>query len=196
MINLLDPEDLRQLRAARLNVKLFRFVTLSLIVVLGVGAVYGAGFWLALRDRAEATTKHQESEQQLAKYTDVASKATAYRQDLTIAKQILGNGMTFSTFLTDLGALMPPNTIVANLSVSTKTSGGQKAGTLSFLTRTKSYDDVLKIKQAFETSELFSDVKIVSTSVPEKPADQGIAERYPYEATFSVTVNALKGATK
>lgn len=196
MINLLDPEDLRQLRAARLNVKLFRFATLSLIVVLGVGAIYGAGFWLALRDRAETTAKHQESEQQLAKYTDTADKAKAYRQDLTIAKQILGGGMTFSTFLTDLGALMPPNTIVANLSVSTKTSGGQKAGTLSFLTRAKSYDDVLKIKQAFETSELFTDVKIVSTSVPEKPADQGIAERYPYEATFEVTINALKGAAK
>lgn len=196
MINLIDPEDRRQLRAARLNVKLFRFVVLSLIVILGVGAVYGTGFWLALSDRAEATTKHQESEEQLAHYADAASKAAAYRQDLTVAKQILGGGMTFSTFLTDLGALMPPNTIVANLSISTKTGGGQKTGALSFLTRAKSYDDVLKIKQAFETSELFSDVRIVSTSVPEKPADQGIAERYPYEATFEVTVNALKGATK
>lgn len=196
MINLLDPEELKQLRAARLNVKLFRFVTLSFIVILGVGVVYGAGFWLALNDRAAADNKYQASEQQLAQYKNVTDQATAYRQDLTIAKQILGGGMTFSTFLTDLGALMPPNTIVANLSISTKTGSSQKAGIVSFLTRAKGYDDVLKIKQAFETSELFSDVKIISTSVLEKPAEQGIAERYPYEATFEVTINALKGAIK
>lgn len=196
MINLLDPEDLKQLRAARLNVKLFRFATLSLIVVLGVGGIYGAGFWLALSDRAAADTKLQANEQQLAQYTAIADQATAYRQDLTIAKQILGGGMTFSTFLTDLGTLMPPNTIVASLSISTKTANGQKAGSISFLTRARSYDDVLKIKQAFENSDLFSDVKIMNTSVPEKPADQGIAERYPYEATFEVVVNALKGAKK
>lgn len=195
MINLLDPEEQRQLKAARLNVKLRRFVVLSLVVVLGVGVIYGTGFWLALNDRSVAEASHTTAEQELTQYAKDASEAAAYRQNLSTAKQILSNQMVFSDFLTSLGALMPPNTIIGNLSLSTKASAKTTAS-INFTTRAKSYDDVLKIKQAFETSTLFSDVQILNTNVPEKVDGTGIQAAYPYEATFQVVVNALKGTSK
>lgn len=193
MINLLDPEQQRQLKAARLNVRLLRFVTLSLIVVVGVGLVYGAGFWLAFDNRAAAETDYQAAEKELQQYAAVATEAANYRQNLATAKQILGSEMVFSSFLTDFGALMPPNTIVDSLSLSTETVAKAADTSVSITTRAKSYTDVLKIKQAFETSSLFSSVRIVNTSVPDKPETVGVMATYPYEATFEVIVNALKG---
>lgn len=193
MINLLDPEKQRQIKAARLNIKLRRFVALSLVVVIGVGIVYGAGFWIAYNERTAAKAEHTQSETELAKYKKIADEAKTYRQNLTTAKQILGTGMTFSTFLTDLGSIMPGNTIIDSFNVSVKRSGSQTPGTIDLATRGKSYGDILKTKQAFEDSKLFSNVKIIRTNVPEKIAERGIDATYPYEATFQVTINALKG---
>lgn len=196
MINLLDPEKQRQIKAARLNVKLRRFVALSLVVVVSVGVVYGAGFWIASNERISAKAEHTTSETELKKYQKVVNAAKVYRQNLTTAKQILSNGMTFSSFLTDLGSTLPANTIIDSLSVSVKRTGSQSPGTIELSTRGKSYDDILKTKHAFENSKILSSVKIIRTNVPEKPAEKGIAATYPYEATFQVTINALKGAPK
>lgn len=196
MINLIDPEQQRQFKAARLNVKLRRFVILSSVVVVCVSAVYGVGFWLALQERAAAGTNHNDAEQELTTYTKAASDAAVYRQNLATAKQILGSEMVFSDFLMNLGALMPANTIVESINLSTSKAKTDTSGTITFITRAKSYEDVLKIKQAFESSTLFSDVRIMNTSVPEKLGATGNQAVYPYEATFEVVVNALKGTAK
>lgn len=196
MINLLDPEQERQLRAGRLNVRLVRFFVLSLLIAVGVGSVYTAGFWLVTRDRDVAEQQQQAINQDLEGYTVLANSAKEYRQNLAVAKQILGNQMVFSTFLTDLGALMPTNTIVETLAISTASTSASTTGALSLATRAKNYDDVLNIKKAFETSALFSNVRIMKTSVPEKPDVGGIGAIYPYQATFEVVLNALKGTVK
>ena len=65
MINLLDPEQERQLRAGRLNVRLVRFFVLSLLIAVGVGSVYTAGFWLVTRDRDVAEQQQQAINQDL-----------------------------------------------------------------------------------------------------------------------------------
>ena len=196
MINLLNPEEQKQIRAARLNVRLVRFTLLSLVVAIGVVTIYGVGFWLARNDRSVAERENEISKTKLTKYEGVAKEAATYRQNLTTAGQILGTGMTFSKFLTDMGALMPANTILDGVNVSTNASGTKSTGIFNFVARAKSYNDILNIKSAFEHSSLLSDVKIVRTSVPDKPAEKGIAAAYPYEATLQVTVNALKGTTK
>lgn len=196
MINLLDPEQQRQLKAARLNVKLRRFVVLSSVVVLGVGVVYGVGFWLARSERAVAEANHQTAEQELSKYATTVTDAATYRQNLATAKQILGNEMVFSTFLTDLGSLMPQGTILDSINLSTDQASSQNKGAVTLATRAKSYDSVLKIKQAFEGSSLFSDVRILNTSVGDKTGASGNALTYPYTATFELVVNALKGSAK
>lgn len=195
MINLLDPEKQRQIKAARLNVKLRRFVVLSLVVVAGVGIVYGSGFWIAHNERSTAKADYTSSETELKKYRKIADAASVYRQNLATAKQILNNGMVFSTFLTDLGATMPSNTIIESLNITVNQPGSQNPGTINLITRGKSYGDILRTKQAFENSKILSSIKIIKTNAPEKIAERGIEAIYPYEGSFQVTVNALKGAT-
>ncbi len=195
MINLLNPDDLAQLRAARLNVSLRRFAVLSGLIMAGVISIYGIGFWLAYQERTAVSLQHRSAQQELDQYKEVVDTAAAYRSNLKTAKQILGREMVFSTFLTDLGTLMPSGTIIENLSLST-TTASRTPGAVGFTARARSYDDVLRIKQALEDSELLSDVRIGSTSTPEERPSSGIESIYPYEANFEVVVNALKGTKK
>ena len=195
MINLLNPDDLTQLKAARLNVSLRRFAVLSALIMLGVASIFGIGFWLAYQDRSAVTRQHQSAQQELDKYKEAVDTAATYRSNLKTAKQILNREMVFSTFLTDLGALMPAGTIIEDLSLST-TTDSRTPGAINFTARAKSYDAVLLIKQSLESSKLLSDVRIGSTSTPEERPTSGIESTYPYEATFEVVVNALKGSAK
>ena len=54
MINLLSPSQKEQIRAARLNVQLRKYLLLSSFVTVAVLAVYGVGFYLVINDKEQA----------------------------------------------------------------------------------------------------------------------------------------------
>jgi hypothetical protein len=194
MINLLSRETKTELLAARRNVVLRRHLFLIGIVLLAVGAVYGYGFWRAAEERRIATESNETALRNLESYADTKKIAEQYRSDLTTAKQILGSEFMFSEFLIDTAGILPPNTILGNLTMTTKqaASATRKAGAMSLQARAKSYDDALKLKEALESSELFTDVKITSISRPDKLEGlKGINASYPYEISLDVVVTTL-----
>lgn len=188
MINLLNPEQQRQLRAARLNLHLLKFALLSIFIVIGVAGIYATGFWTVITSKASSEIEFSTAKKELDTYTATTQQAESYRQNLTVAKQIMGGEITFSSFLISLGTAMPSGTIIEQLSLSTHDITAKKADSIAIHTRAKSYADVLRIKQAFESSNLFSSVRIASTSTAALPDAKGIQAAYPYEARFEVFI--------
>ena len=196
MINLLNPEDIKQIRAARLNMQLRGFVMLTAVIALGVASIYGVGFWFASQERAVANEQHTAAQTKLKDYEVVKDEAANYRKNLAVAQAILAKEIIFSEFLTNTASILPPNTILSELNLSTKVaSGAKKLGSMSLQARAKSYNDVLRLKDSLEASPLFSDVRIAQANVLEKPATSGIEVSYPYEATYDVIVEQLAKAT-
>lgn len=197
MINLLNPGSISDIKSARFNVRLRRYMILIALIGLGIIGIYGAGFWFAHQEYAVANERHEKSEQELQHYAAVQKKIIDYRANLKIADKILNSGVVFSQFLTDTGNVMPANTILSNLTISTQTpSASQKPGSLVLEARTKSYDDALKLKESLTSSSLFSDVRIISVNVPEKRAASGIESVYPYQARYDVVINQLAGISR
>lgn len=193
MINLLSPESKRTIRAARLNVTLRRYFILTLLVFVGMAAIYGAGFYLVANEKAIAEKEKSAGELQLAQYAAATKQAEAYKANLAIVKQILSNEIVYSSFLTSTAAALPSNTILSNLTLTTTLQPGAKPGATVLEARAKSYNDVLNLKEFLDKSGIFTDVSIVSTNRPEDISKlTGIQRQYPFEVTLNVTINTKK----
>lgn len=196
MINLLNPQDLEQLRAARVNVRLRKYALATLLAIGVVAGIYAVGLKIADDQYAQAQTDNSSAEQQLAGFDTVKKEATTYQSNLIIAKKILGGEIVFSDFMTDVAKTLPPNTILSSLSLTTKSvqSAQKKAGSTQLNARAKSYNDILALKTKLEDSTLFSDVRIAQTTIPDSLVGKtGVELTYPYEVTFDLVINQLGG---
>lgn len=199
MINLLKPNDLKQIRAARVNVRLLRYIIGTVVTIIIVVGIYLVGYKLASDEYITAQTSNQAAKTQLIGYEPVKKSAATYRSNLEIAKKILGSEVSFSTFMTDTAKLLPANTILANISLSTKTpktsQNGQSVTQLH--ARAKTYADVLALKTNLEKSNMFTGVRIESTSIPSSMKDlSGVELGYPVQATFDLVIKQYREATQ
>lgn len=195
MINLLNPEQVAELRSARLNFRLRRYIYLAVFAAIGVVAIYGLGYWIADKEHSQARSQNEIAKSELKNYEGVKSRIADYRANLVIADKILGTQIVYSDFLVNTAQAMPQDTILANLSLDSKAQANPATkGLMTIEARTKSYDDALRLKESLEASPLFSDVRLQQVSTPETPAVQGVAKDYPFHATYSVKLEKNSGA--
>lgn len=190
MINLISPEQKRDIRAARINVILLEYAGMLLMLAAMVGLIYGLGFWLVTQDKQAVNEKLKAQSAQAKTFTSVEKEAEAFRQNLAIAKQILSKETSYSTFLTTLAADMPTGTVLTSFSIGGPVATPTKGMTLD--ARASSYAKVLELKNRLEQSSLFQDVNIVSATRPEDISKlSGQEARYPYEASFNVKLSPV-----
>lgn len=193
MINLISPERKRDVAAARINAKLVRFGIALLMLAAVIAAIYGFGFWLLWQDEQSVKAKLATQDSEAQAYAKVEKEANEFRQNLAIAKRILGAEKTYSSFLTQLARDMPSGTVLTNLSLGgpTTTSSSRPAGTLIIEARATSYAKVLELKNSLEQSQLFENVSIVNTARPESISTlAGLEAKYAYKVSLSVKQSA------
>lgn len=198
MINLLNPADIKELSAARVNVRLRLFTFLTFLGVGIIGLIYAASFKIADTQYDSAVAKSTATNERLSKYAATKTTAQQYQTNLTIAKKILGSEITFSTFITNLAASLPASTILDSVTLSTQSIGAVngKPTETSLTAKAKSYSDVLALKTNLEKkTDLFSAVRITSTTLSSGDNKNALLNTYPYTVTFSVVL-ANQGATQ
>lgn len=193
MINIINPEQKRFIRAARINIVLIRYAVMLLSLGLLIGLIYAIGFWVINEEKRAINEKLASQTEQSKAYASVEKEAETFRKNLTIAKNILGKETSYSAFLTTLAGDMPSGAVLVNLSLGSTTTP-QKGLTID--ARTNSYAKVLELKTRLEESELFENVSIVSATRPDNISTlTGLEARYPYEASFNLKLSPPKPAT-
>ncbi len=177
MINLLGPEDKKQLRAARVNTILLRYYFLAILVIAGAGGILAGGFYIADQNKNSSKVELSQAENDTADYTTVRQQAETFSNNLKMAKQILATEVVYSKMITDIANTIPAGTILTSLSLTPETIS--KKMELSF--KTKSYDQGIQLKTSLENSDLFSDVSI--TNITSKGQEGGGA--YPTDVNIS-----------
>ncbi len=180
MINLLPNEYKSEIRAARTNVLIVRYIILLLAgVVLIAGLLAATYFSLTLAQDA-AKERVAENEKREAEFADTKKEADQFRSDLAIAKAIIDNEVQYSSLIYKISAVLPKNVILDSLSVDSQTIGTQ----VTFSASAKSTNDALALKTAFENEkELFSNVYFESITYQEE------ASSYKYKTSLSVVIN-------
>ena len=183
MINLLPPEEKRQLRAARTNTLLLRYNVFLLGALAFLGLAVGVTYFYLSSTRAGAESVISENRARVANFAEVQSQADIFKANLAIAKQILDNEVTYTKVMLSIAALMPSGTVLDKLNLDSQTFGTET----TLAARATNYENALKIKEAFETSPLFSNVHFQSI---------GSGGQAPYTLTVNLNVTIKKDAAK
>jgi len=184
MINLLPDKDKSELIAARHNVLLVRYITISLIAILALYAVMknSEQLLVATKTSAEATIASNTTEAGV--YSQTKQRVGELSNNLTTAQSILDKEVHFSKILTNIASQMPEGTIIGELNLST----ASLQGPVSITAYGKTTDAILALQSAFRSSSLFSSVAFQSVS----GSGSGVAG-YPVSVTMNVTFSKTAG---
>lgn len=186
MINLMPPEEKRQLRAARVNTLLLRYNFLLLGAVLFLGLAIGLTWVYLSNAKASAEITQAENDARVSNMQTIETDAQKLRTNLAIAKQILNNEVTYTKVIFTIASLMPRGTVLDGLNLDAKTFGTP----MPLVAKASTYENALALKDSLQSSPLFSDVHFQSIA-----ANSGSQQiQYPLTVTFSVTIK--KDATK
>ena len=189
MINLLDTETQRHYRAARLNLKLRGYLTLLLITLVLIVALFGFGVFLTRSERAIAERELAQGEQSVARYASVKKEAEDFSANLKIAKAILSQEVLYSDMMVQIARTLPSSAVLSSLVLDQATL--QKPITLAARVKTK--EDSVILKNTLEDSPLFERVNLNSINEqPVFPGTKGIPRTYPVVVTLSMNVTKGK----
>lgn len=180
MINLLSPDDRRQLSAARTNTLLLRYnVLLGLVVIVLILEMVGIYTVLSLdKSRNEAVIRDNESKTQA--YNSTKQAATQFKSDLTTAKYILDSQVPYTKLITTIANLLPSDAVLDTLALNPTTFGTPTQLTI----HTGSYQSAIDVKQDLQNSKIFSDVSFQSVN-----QEGGNTNGHPYTAIYNVTIS-------
>jgi Tfp pilus assembly protein PilN len=178
MINLLPPEEKRQLRAARTNTLLARYNIVLLGAIAFLGLAIGIVYLYLSTTKAAADQVVQENATQTGQYSSVQNEAQQFRSNLSIAKQILDREIPYTTVLLNIAQTMPEGVVLESLVLDSTTFGTET--TLSASAR--DYDRALAFKDALQNSPYFADAHFQSVN------DTGSGD-HPLSVSLSVTIS-------
>lgn len=186
MINLLPPEDKRQLRAARTNVLLIRYNIMLVAAVVFLFAAVGVTYVYLNNTKNTAQTTINDNQAKVSGYAPVEAEATQFRSNLATAKLILDNQVTYTKIILQIASLMPAGTILQNLNLDSSTFGTS----IPLTAEAKDYPSALSLKDSFQKSPLFSDVHFDSIT---SSASSTTDNPYPIAVTLDVTIKKTVG---
>lgn len=162
MINLLPPETKSELRFARRNRILLRWVSVSLFCLLG-SLVLVAGGWVYLHQSINDTTRQiAYTQKQLddEHLSQIQKQVTDMSNNLKLAVQVLSKEVLFSKLLTQLGSVTPGNVTLTNLAIT------QTQGSVEISAQAKDYNSATQLQAnlADPKNQIFSQADIESIS--------------------------------
>ncbi len=181
MINLLPDAAKREIRAARTNVKLVRYILVLAAGIAFLGIVTFGVYTVLMGTKASAESIIQSNESKTSSYASTEAQAQSLKTSLANAKNILDKEVQYSKVITGIAALMPSGTVLESLTLTPTTFGTPTTLTI----HAKSTDDALSLKDKFQTSALFSNVSFVSLT----NSAQSQSTSYPITAVMSLTIN-------
>lgn len=184
MINLLPRQHKHELVAARTNSLLIRYNVIMAGALVFLLMIIGGTFVYLSNAKATAENTIKDNESKVTGFADVEQQAQAFRQNLAIAKQILGREVNYTKVMLEMSQLLPDGVVLSSLNLDSATFGTETTLTA----QAKTYDQALALKDAFSKSSLFSNVHFQSISTTETTGD--------YPLTISLNVTFKKEAPK
>jgi Tfp pilus assembly protein PilN len=125
MINLLPPDVKQSVAYARRNSVLLRWIAALLVSAVGIAivAVFGLLYINKSIDDNQKQVAQMQEQLKVQKLEETQKRVEDISTSLKLVTQVLSKQVLFSQFIPQVGAAMPPNTILTNLSV-TKLQGG------------------------------------------------------------------------
>lgn len=179
MINLLPPDVKQSIVYARRNSVLLRWVVALLISTAGVAVVVVFGLLYINQSISENQKQVAQMEEQLKvqKLEETQKRVEDISSSLKLVTQVLSKEVLFSKFIPQVGAAMPQNAVLTNLSVS-KLQGGidLQAAATDYTAATQ-----VQVNLKDPNNKIFSNADIVNIQCNSSAGDttNGTSSKYP-----------------
>ena len=107
MINLLSPEERKQIKAARANSILMRYVVMSLIVVVIIVVELISSYFMLVFNQSASRETINDNQSKSSAFSSVKSDAEKYRSNLRVAKYILDTQAPYTDILNAIAKRLP-----------------------------------------------------------------------------------------
>lgn len=176
MINLIPTEEKRQIRAARVNTILLRYTFIMLLAGAFLALILAGSYFLLTMTKNSADELIVANDTSTGEFAGTQQEIDALSSELTEAKTVLDNQISYSDTLARIGAAMPAGTVVESLALAPEYFSGTPMTVTIYAA-----DDTIasNLQGQLSISPYFTSVSINSTS-----ADEGI-EGYPVSVEVS-----------
>lgn len=180
MINLLSNDQKDDIRAARTNVILLRYMGIILLALVFIVGIFYVSYTVlrTTMDSNDATIASNDLKADV--YNDTKKEVDALSAKLNEAKTILDQEVRYSQLLPKLGQLMPAGTVLGDLELSNSSFVGAPVDLVAYA---KSTNEAGVLQSQFQSSPLFTQVIIKGTE------ESGGLEDYPIKISLSVVFN-------
>lgn len=162
MINLLPPDEKSSIMYARRNTKLRKWIVALVCVLLGMFVLLAAGhFYIAsTSNRISKQVAEAEESLQAQKIDETEKRLQDLSDNLKLIIQVLSKEVLFSKLLRQIGAVMPPGSVLSSIELS-KVEGGidLKAEALNYETATQ-----IQVNLQDPSNKLFDKVDIIQVN--------------------------------
>lgn len=183
MINLLPPNDKKQLAAARTNTLLARYSVLLAVIVAFLALEVVGMYFVVDAGTAQSQATINENGQKTSSYSSTKQQAEVFTSNLATAKYILDKQAPYTTLIFTLAGSLPSGSVLDTVSLDPATFGTPIALTV----KTKSYDKSIEVKTALQNAKVNGTVPLFSSvSFQSVAASEGESTPYKYTAVFNV----------
>ena len=116
MINLLSPEERKQIKAARANSILMRYVVMSLIVVVIIVVELISSYFMLVFNQSASRETINDNQSKSSAFSSVKSDAEKYRSNLRVAKYILDTQAPYTDILNAIAKRLPNGASLTGIS--------------------------------------------------------------------------------
>lgn len=181
MINLMPDEAKQELRAARTNTLLIRYMAVIVMAFAFLVMILGGSYYLLDQTRQSSLTLIDANDTKAAVYSSTQQQVTALSSQLAGAKSILNQEILYSNVLVNFAQQMPGGTVIDEITLNNASFAGTP---LTLKVFAKSTSDAVALRDRFQKSPYFTQVSFQNIS----DSAQSI-EGYPVSATMTLTLN-------
>lgn len=180
MINLLADEYKDDIRAARVNVILVRYIAILLMAFVFLMAVLYVSYTVLQNTKKSAEAIISTNDIKADVYSETRGQVQALSSKLAETKATLDQDVSYAKVFTILGQLMPSGSVLDSLDLNETSFNGTPVPLKIYA---KTNEDAVLVRQKLQTSKLFSQVNLQSTD-----ATKGITD-YPVALSLTVVFN-------
>ncbi len=181
MINLLPDEAKKELRAARVNVLLIRYMGVIFAAFAFLVLILFGSYFLLDQTKASSQALIDANDTKAEVYSTTKAQVDALSGQLAEAKAILDQEILYSKVLVNFGQQMVPGTIIDKMTLDSTSFTGAPV-TLKVYAKTT--DAAVTLRDRFESSPFFTNVSFQTIS----DSSGGITD-YPVNVTMSLQFN-------
>ncbi|MDB5162132.1 MAG: Fimbrial assembly family protein [Candidatus Saccharibacteria bacterium] len=181
MINLMPDGDKRELRAARTNVLLIRYITVIFLAAAFLGLILFGSIYLLDQTRLSSQNLIDANSTKASVFNETKAQVDALSGQLTETKNILDQEVLYSKVLTNIAQTMPAGTILDKLTLDSASLLNNTPTSLKIYA--KKTDDAVKLQNNFQSSPFFANVTFQDLT-----DNGGAADSYPVSATMTLTL--------